>query len=102
MTLVVDYFFWHLVFHFLDPEDLVAAGGVWYSWWMFAYQYQGKHSIRQKLSRCGKLDIANSGKLYQKISLSIYANIHSLSLSKTTISSDNFITLMKAATYLSL
>ena len=53
-----------------------------------------------KALSCGKLDIANSGKLYHKIPLWIYANIHSLNLSETTISSDNFVTLMKAATYL--
>jgi len=57
-------------------------------------------SIRQKLSRCGRLDIAKSGKLYQKIPVPIFVGIHSLNLSETTISSSNFIRLTTAAIHL--
>ena len=91
MLTLADYFFWALVFvPVLGPQDLIAVSGVCYSWWRFVFR--GNRSIRvgQALLSCGVLDMSNTGKLYQKVSLRLFRGIQKLSLAGTPISYENF------------
>ena len=83
----VDSFFWQLVFQFLEPEDLVAATGVCYSWWILVCRGSCRELITSKVC---ELDITDTKNFYQKLPLQMFVRIRSLNLSGTTITSDNF------------
>lgn len=94
----VDHSFWQLVFEFLEPNELVAVAGVCYSWWRLVFR--GSYSRKQMMSKPRELDMANTGNLYQKLPLQMFVRIRSVSLSGTTISTENFILFTKAAKHL--
>lgn len=94
MTLV-DCYFWHLVFEFLETKDLIAVAGVCYSWWNIIFR--GSHSRKRFMSRCRQLDLKNSGRLYQKVPLQILSRLRSVNLSATTIDTENFLLLTSVA-----
>lgn len=45
----VDSFFSQLVFHFLEPEDLVAVAGMCYSWWILVFRGSCRKLIMTKV-----------------------------------------------------
>ena len=88
----VDSFFWQLVFQFLEPEDLVAATGVCYSWWILVCRGSCRELITSKVCELDNTDTKN---FYQKLPLQMFVRIRSLNLSGTTITSDNFFYLWR-------
>ena len=90
--------FWPLVFEYLEPEDLVSVSSVCIVWWRFVFQ--GRKSTAQALQHCEQLDLADTGKLYQKVPLRFFSKLTWLNLNRTAISSKDFLKLVGVAKHL--
>ena len=65
------------------------------TWWRFVFQ--GRKSTSQVLLQCKRLDLADTGCVYQKEPLRLLTSLQIINLSNTSISSRNFFKLVSTA-----
>ena len=87
--------FWPLVFEYLEPEDLVSVSPVCLAWWRFVFQ--GRKSTAKALHHCQLLHLADTGKQYRNIPLRYFSELTCINLTRTMISSDDFLKLVGTA-----
>lgn len=88
-------FFWPLVFNYLGPEDLTSVASVCLTWWKFVFR--GGKATARKFLECQDLTLVNTGRLFQKVPLKLFSRLYSIDLSRTCISSKNFLQLVSTA-----
>jgi len=88
-------FFWHLVFEYLGPQDLVSMASVCLIWWEIVFRR--RKAIAQTFLECRDLTLANTGRLYQLLPLKLLSGLHRINLSGTSISSQHFLQLVSTA-----
>ena len=93
-------FFWPLVFEYLEPEDLVSVSSVCLAWWRFVFQ--GRKSTARALHHCQQLHLADTGKQYRNIPLRYFSELTWINLTRTTISSGDFLKLVGTAKHLEM
>ena len=95
-------FFWPLVFEYLEPEDLVIVNvsSVCLARWWFVFQ--GCKSTTKALHHCPQLHLADTGKQYWNIPLRYFSELTWINLSRTMISSSDFLKLVGTAKHLEM
>ena len=94
------FFFWPLVFEYLEPEDLVSVSSVCLAWWRFVFQ--GRKSTVKALHQCQQLHLADTGKQYRNIPLRYFSELTWINLTRTMISSGDFLKLAGTAKHLEM
>lgn len=87
-------FFWSLVFDYLEPEDLVSVASVCLTWWRSVFH--GRKSTSEALRNCKDLDLADTGSMYLTVPLQYFTSLYRINLSRTSISSRNFLKLVSS------
>ena len=93
-------FFWPLVFEYLAPEDLVSVSSVCLAWWRTVFQ--GRKSTAKALHHCQQFHLADRGKQYRNIPLRYFSELTWINLTRTMISSDDFLKLVGTAKHLEM